>query len=390
MKLMFLIESLGCGGAERQLVALANELGRRGHDVTVAVFRRGGDREQDLDLARVRLIDLKKESGRGHLSFFLRLWKLVRRERPNVLHGYLSAGNLAAGAVGLLTGGVRIYWGIRDSNIDVARYSFMTKLVRAAGPLLSWTADRIIVNSRAGLEFSVASGYPRRKLAHIPNGIATESFGPDRAAGEAVRRSWGLESRHRVVGLVGRIDPMKDHETFLRAAAVVLKSESEARFVCVGGGNEALRLRLAALTGELGLDARVRWIPPVTEMRAAYNAFDVYCSSSSFGEGFPNVVGEAMACGVPCVVTDIGDAALVVGSTAPVTPAGDAPRLATAILAQLRNPESGLAGRERIARFFSIAQLADRTEQALDPHWDPNGAANSRDFDGSVYGLAQR
>ena len=387
---MFLIESLGCGGAERQLVALANELGRRGHDITVTVFRRGGDREQDLDLTRVRLIDLQKESGRGHLSFFLRLWKLVRRERPGVLHGYLSAGNLAAGAVGLLTGGVRVYWGIRDSNIDVERYSFMTKLVRGAGPLLSWMADRIIVNSRAGLEFSVASGYPRRKLTHIPNGIATESFGPDAAAGEAVRRSWDLESRHRVVGLVGRIDPMKDHETFLRAAALVLKSEPEARFVCVGSGNEALRVRLTALSGELGLAAHVRWIPPMTNVRAAYNAFDVYCSSSSFGEGFPNVVGEAMACGVPCVVTDIGDAALVVGSTAPVVPAGDPPNLAAAILAQLRNRESGLAGRERIAKFFSIAQLADRTTQALDPHWVPNGAANARDLDGSAYGLAQR
>jgi glycosyltransferase involved in cell wall biosynthesis len=365
MKALFFIRSLECGGAERQLVLLTNELGRRGHDVAIAVFRRGGVRERDIDASRVRLLDLGLGSRWDFGLFYLRLCALVRRERPAALHGYLSAGNLAAAAAAPWAPGVRVVWGIRDSNMDMKRYSRATRFYHAVSCRMAFAADAIVVNSMAGLRHAESLGLPSAKLLHVPNGIDTDAFAPDPEGGARVRAECGIAGTDRLIAMVGRLDPMKGHEVFLRAATMVASADSRARFACIGSGAPELRRRLEEQAAQLLPPQRLFWLPERADMRAVYSAMDVFCSASVFGEGFPNVLAEAMACGRTCVATDVGDAAYVAGAAARIVPPGDPRALATALLEGLAAPAAGLEGRKRIASLFSVSRLADRTEAVL-------------------------
>ncbi len=171
-----------------------------------------------------------------------------------------------------------------------------------------------------------------------------------------------------VIGRVGRLDPMKDYDTFLAAAAHLGRERSDVRFVIVGDGPARYRHRLEQRAEELGIAGRVQWCGAQQEMPAVFNAFHVATSSSSaFGEGFPNVLGEALACGVPCVTTDVGDSAAVLGGLGPVVPPGDPGRLASAWTESLSAARDTLGARlrSRIEHEFSVATMVDRTERAL-------------------------
>ena len=185
-----------------------------------------------------------------------------------------------------------------------------------------------------------------------------------------MRAKWKLGEHEILVGLVGRLDPMKDHPVFLEAASNIARVRRDVRFVCVGDGPadyaEALKQHAAAL----GLTNQLMWVGARDDMPAVYSALDIASSSSSYGEGFSNTTAEAMACGVPCVVTDVGDSALIVGDTGSVVAPGDRDALAAAIqrLADLPREERRMLGdacRVRVVSEFGIDRLVQRTEQAL-------------------------
>jgi glycosyltransferase involved in cell wall biosynthesis len=194
-----------------------------------------------------------------------------------------------------------------------------------------------------------------------------------------VRSELGVAEDQPLIGRVGRLAPQKDYPTFLRAAALVATSRPEARFLCVGEGNPELSAQLRLLASQLGLDSRVHWSTGRDDMSAVYSALDVCVSSSAYGEGTPNVVAEAMACGVPCVVTDVGDSAWTVGETGVVVPPGDAEALARGIESVLDHVTRGEVGRmqlrDRIEGQLSLAHLMERTEVALQGIVEGEGAA---------------
>jgi len=239
-------------------------------------------------------------------------------------------------------------------------------------------ADLIIINSYTGLEQHVARGFPRKRMVVIPNGFDTEVFKPDREAGAKQRREWRVQEQTQLVGIVGRLDPMKDHQNFFRAAALVSKkmndvslrgsagNRGEVFFVCVGDGPANYLEELKALANDLGIAESVIWQEATTAVAAVYNALDVLVSSSR-AEGLSNAVGEAMACGVACVTTDVGDSRLLVGECGIFVPAQNSEALAEGIIRSLsgKQPELGNIARERIAANFSVQRLAQLTEEAL-------------------------
>ena len=172
------------------------------------------------------------------------------------------------------------------------------------------------------------------------------------------------------MGIVGRFDPVKDHPTFLRAAARVAAAWPEARFVCVGGGPEGYQRELQEQAEALGIGDRVHWPGICREMVPAYNALTVLMLSST-DEGFPNVIGEAMACGVPCVATQAGDAAQLIGGDGIRGGGGGMTRrwrrAVTALLAEGEEARGARsrAARERICSRYSVHALADGTERLL-------------------------
>jgi glycosyltransferase involved in cell wall biosynthesis len=192
---------------------------------------------------------------------------------------------------------------------------------------------------------------------------------PDPAARRAMRRAWGVAEDAFVIGCVARLDPMKDHANLINAAASFARDNPDARFVCVGTGRADYRAGLAARASSLGLSNYVIWTGELGDVRAAYNAFDVATLPSAFGEGFPNVIGEAMACGTPVVATDVGDARAIVGAYGEVVPPGE-PELLAAGWTRLRQrlaQDSGLraAARAAIVASYGLDAMVLRSETIL-------------------------
>ncbi|QGY38995.1 glycosyltransferase [Pseudodesulfovibrio cashew] len=363
LRVTLLAPTLDRGGAERQLVCLANGLAERGHDVCVALFHKTGGLLSELR-TDIRVHDLKKKGRWDLFGFLKRLRTFVGRDRPDVIYSFLGIPNLST--LILKSTGIRIpvVWSVRASDVDLSRYGRLAQVCGVFEARLSRFADHIVVNSNAGMEHAQNTGFCMDKVSVIFNGIDTDRFFPDRANGAALRAQWLSGNNGVLVGMVARFDPMKDHETFFRAAALAAKSESGLRFVCVGEG--PLEEKLRALSHRLGLSERVIWAGPHSNMAAVYNALDFICLSS-ISEGFPNVLGEAMACGVPCVTTRVGDAAYEVGDTGLVVGKGDVQGLAQAIIemAASAKSEEWPDPRERIVSRFSVKQMIEETIKVL-------------------------
>jgi glycosyltransferase involved in cell wall biosynthesis len=200
----------------------------------------------------------------------------------------------------------------------------------------------------------------------IPNGFDVECFRPDAAAGLAVRRELGLTEDAFIIGLVARWDPLKDHSTFVDAASLLARRYDNIYFVLIGRGIEWDTLELAALVRTSGLQDRIIMLGERDDMPRLNAAFDIACSSS-ITEGFPNTIGEAMACGVPCVVTDVGDAAAIVGDTGLVVPSGDAVAFAQACkeliaLGPDGRRDLGRKGRARVIEKYGLNTIVKMYE----------------------------
>jgi glycosyltransferase involved in cell wall biosynthesis len=369
IRVVFLIRALDIGGAQRQLMALARSLDQRVFEVTVLTFYGGGALVGDLRGTGVRVIALDKKSRWDLIGFLARLVKACRSIRPQVLHSYLPGQNLVAIFLKPFLRGTRMVWGIRASALDPATGDWLSTLNFRLQATLSRLADLIIFNSNAGKQFHLAQGVEASRAVVIHNGVDTASFCPNRRAGLRLRSSWQVPEGALLIGLVGRIVPVKDCPTFIQAAARLAQIRPEVRFVCVGSGSQEYMRSLQSLATALGLEKKLIWPGElIGELPDAYNAINIYCSSS-YAEGTSNVILEAMACGVPCVVSDVGDSRMIVGETGVVVPSRDAQALADGLERMARRlavePQLGIAARERIVSSFSIDSLARKTAKAL-------------------------
>jgi glycosyltransferase involved in cell wall biosynthesis len=367
VKVAFLTRALSGGGAERQFAILAQGLAARGHEVICLVFY---DLAGSDPVAGVRVIWLGKRGRWDVLGFSFRLIAALRAERPQLLYAYLPVANSIAILLKRLFPRLRVAIGIRSSALDLSRYDYLHGWSHRLERRLASGADLIIVNSAAGLADLKAQGYPAEKLRLIYNGIDAVTFRPDAAARHTERTARQLDADDILIGIVARLDPMKDYDTFLDALARLAPKHVALRALIVAEGDFAERRRLERRVGELGLADRILWSGRRDDMPALYNSLDVLCLSSAFGEGFPNVVGEAMSCAVPCVVTDVGDCAALVGTTGTVVPTSDPVALATALDRLIAAPAAerralGVAARERVVAMFSVERLTDDTEAAL-------------------------
>jgi glycosyltransferase involved in cell wall biosynthesis len=364
MKIVFVTRSLEFGGAERQLAALAEGLQRHGHDVTILSLYSQVPLAEGLKESGVT-VDIVGKQGRWDvLSFASRLMRRIRAHGPDVIHSYMPGANLICAVLRPFLPRVPLVWGVRSSDVDLRKFEWLTGLFYRAEPILSFVPDLIITNSQAGLEHAAEQGYPSPKMAVVPNGCDVERFTHDENARQRVRTEWNVAQRTPLVGLVARLDPFKDHPMFLEAAAAVIRTRPDARFVCVGDDPAGLRSGLESLASRLGIEHAVRFEPARSDIRDVYSALDVLCSSSTT-EGFPNVLAEAMACETPCVATDAGDSRHIVGDTGIIVARRDAAAMARAILELLDRPSAGAGARERIVSEFSLESLVRRTETLL-------------------------
>lgn len=364
MKIFILISRLTYGGAERQQIVLAKGLHERGHDVVVGVFYAGGVWEEELQQAGI-CVRLLGKTGRWDVFGFLwRLVQAVREEHPDILYGFHGIPNILTGIPKLFLPGLRTVWPISCAYMDLDRYDWVSRIGAVFSSWASHSADGLIVNSQAGLHYHQVMGYPVKKMIVIRNGIDTERYQPDPVARARIRMEWGIEAHKKLIGLVARLDPMKDHPVFFKAAQSLIALRSDVYFVCVGDGSPDYTAELRALADQYGLNEHLIWAGARDDMPAVYNALDL-AVNSSYGEGLPNAVAEAMACDVPCVVTDVGDSAWLVGSTGEVVPPKQPEALMKAIGILLDQHQPGSI-RHRIVEHLPISSLVTKTEHVLD------------------------
>ncbi len=363
---MHVITGLTTGGAETALERLLLSLPRDEFPATVVSLIPGGPVMGRIEAAGVPVYSLGMRRAIPSPRGALQLRQLVRRIRPAVLQGWMYHGNLAAWfARSAGVAGIPLAWNVRQTIYDLGRERPGTRAVIRLGARLSGRADAIVYNSEVARRQHEAIGYAGARARVIPNGFDCERYAPRPGARLALRRELGLAEQTLVVGMVSRYHPMKRHEVLFAAARQILDRGVDAVFVCVGREVVDGNPRLAEPIARLGLGAHVRLLGERHDMPDLFSAFDVACSPSGWGEGFPNAVGEALACGTPCVVTDVGDSGYVVGTGGIVVPPDNPIALGTALLGLLQGPADvrralGAQGREHVRQHFSLAVNRDR------------------------------
>lgn len=369
MKVVFLIRSLETGGAERQLIYLASGLKKEGVSVTICVFYCGGELEQMLNNSGVSIKCLNKKNRWDVIGFFLRTVTWLRHESPDVLHSYLTGANIVSIMLKPFLSKLTIVWGVRASNMRLENYDRLARQSFRLSAMLAKYADYIIVNSSSGYDYHLSQGYPPNRMTVIPNGIDTQLFTPNYYFRHEQRKQWRISNKLKLVGIVGRIDPMKDHKAFLKAAQMVLLEKRDVVFICVGNGNSRYIEDLRNYSEKLGIASNIIWKPAVTNIEYVYNALDVLVSTSAFGEGFSNTLAEAMACGVPCVATDVGDAKKILLNEDMIVPLRNSTLIAKKIIEIISHTileDDCKQGRvEYIRNNYSIDKMVSNTMQVL-------------------------
>jgi glycosyltransferase involved in cell wall biosynthesis len=367
LRVTFIVRHLAIGGAERQLAALAAGFDPRRIRATILTMYPGGEIFDELAReGRVDVIPVYKRGRWDLFGFGSRLLDACRDSQPEVIYGWQTVTNEIAWLCARRLG-CPIVWGIRASQFRAGAYHWSVGPLLRLGARLTPYVDAVVCNSEAGRRTHEALGYDPSRMHVIPNGIDTQRFVPDAERRRHTRAAWGIPLEDTVVGMVARIDPHKGIEQFL-AAAAQLSPRTNMHVVLVGPGcknqREALR---EAWIGE-ALAARLHLLEALPNAECIYPALDLVVSAS-WAEGFSNSIAEAMACGVPCVVTDVGDSAIIVGDTGIVVPARDVDALRGALETALTWSERSTRGeraRQRIMHSFSIAQLVERSSALLE------------------------
>ncbi|HMH50511.1 MAG TPA: glycosyltransferase [Candidatus Acidoferrum sp.] len=366
IRLLHVITTLSTGGAEVNLYKLLSTIDHRRFACDVISLTNIGPIGDRIRALGVPVQSLGLRRGRPNPAGILRLAGLLRRRRPDLVQTWMHHADLIGGLATLLAGRIPVVWNVQLGSLVPEGTSRLTRLtVRACVALSSKVPRKIICNSEAGRQLHASLGYPAPRMTVIPTGFDVSTFRPDPGSRLALRRELALAPGTPLVGLVARFDPYKDHQTFVDAARRIAAARADVHFVLCGDGVTGENRELAGWVRAAGLQGRAHLLGRRDDVQRVHAAVDLACSSS-LGEGFPNVIGEAMACGVPCVVTDVGDSASLVADTGRVIPPRDPRALADACLALLEDDDErlrlGCAARRRIEQQFALPVMAAKYE----------------------------
>lgn len=308
-----------------------------------------------------------------HPRLFFRLVGRLKSLKPDVVQTWMYHADLLGGLAGRMARVSVVVWGIRCSNLERDKTKLSTlAVVGLCAKLSAWVPDRILSCSEAARRPHVDRGYASNKWAVIPNGFDLTLFHSDPTSRASVRAELKIKDNAPLVGFIGRYDPFKNHAGFLKAARTLHEALPDVHFLLVGKDVDCENRELVYMVEAVGLQHRTHLLGLRNDVPRLMAALDVF-ASSSYGEAFPNVLGEAMASGVPCVVTDVGDSAYIVGDTGRVVSAGDMIGLAAALETVLSLPLServalGQRARARVSERFEIGTVVRQYEKLYDEY----------------------
>jgi len=365
IKILHIITSLSTGGAEWALFNLLHGGLDQHFDSFVISLGNEGTMAPQIRALGVPVTSLNMRGGLPSLSGLAKLRRVVRECEPDLIQGWMYHGNLAAVlARTFAQTHLALIWNIRHSLYSLKLEKLMTRQVIRANRFFSTTPDVVLYNSELSREQHEAFGFSSGKSQVIPNGINVQRFGASSEARKGIRSELGIPAIALVVGHVARLHSMKGHPAFLRVAVDLAHRYPELHFLLIGRDVSIDNNPLAELIPRQMRD-RFHLLGERGDVPKLMSAMDIYCQSSKWGEGFPNALGEAMAVGVPCVATDVGDSAIIVGDTGVVVPSGNEEALTTGIetllIMSLEDRRLlGVRARARIETNYKLEMIVDR------------------------------
>jgi len=364
-RIVHVINNLATGGAESMLVRLAAAL-RDEFDQTVVCLLDRGVLAPRLEAYGIPVLALGTSARVPNPFVTVKLARQLRAIQPDIIQTWLYQSDLVGGLAARIAGYRNVVWNLRATDLSPSESHPLTRLiVRLCAAMSSRVPTRIVCCAESVAEVHRRIGYDRDRMVVICNGVDLTRFRPDAEARIAVRAELELPPGAVLIGHIARLHPQKDHETFFAAAQMLRQARSDVHFVLAGQRMHAREPQIEALLGRYATDGGMHFLGERHDIPRILAALDLATSSSSWGEGFPNVLCEAMACGVPCVATDAGDAKLILGDTGRVVARRDAAALCSAWLHFVSlDGEArsilGHASRDRVARHYDQRMSTER------------------------------
>jgi glycosyltransferase involved in cell wall biosynthesis len=366
--ILYIITDLSIGGAEKMLYSLLSKINKERFKPVIISLMSDGKLDNSLKSLDIDVYTLDMKRGIPSLSVAWRLIRLVRILKPDLIQGWMYHGNIAAQFVKLFAVyKTPVLWSIHHSINSLTSEKKMTQYIIKFGVFLSKFTDKIIfVSNKSKLQHD-ALGYSSKESSVIPNGFDTLLFKPSLEARSVLRREMSVPEDTFLIGSFGRDHPMKDRKNFLHAASQLLKEFPDVHFVLAGTDVNNKNQNIYRLVADLKIGHRVHLLGERSDMPKVTPALDIFTSSSAYGEAFPLVIGEAMSCGVPCVVTDVGDSAWIVADTGAVVSPKDSKALANAwkelVILKIEDRQAlGKAARYRVVNYFSLESIVAQYE----------------------------
>jgi len=364
-----IITGLETGGAETMLLRLLQFLDRETFPCRVISITGNGPVGKLIEALGIPVFALGMDPARPSISDFIRLVRELKANPPAVIQTWMYHADLIGGLAACFLPHVKTVWGIHNSTLDPSTSKRSTRIIVRMNAFLSrFLPAKIIACSQAAQKIHQSYGYQENRMVFIPNGFDLDDFRPDGGAWERVRAELGIPSTALVAGMAARFDPQKDHATFFLAANEIAAAIPDVHFVLCGDGISRDNPGLVSMMSGFKKPENIHLLGRRTDMKDIYLSWDVAMLSSSYGEAFPLVIGEAMACGVPCVGTDVGDTAELIGDTGLTVPPREPGQLAAAVIKILSLSEKerftlGLKARNRILENYEIRKIVNLYQQ---------------------------
>lgn len=365
IKVMHIITTLGPAGAENMLCRMVSAMDGARFENEIVSLTGILDLAHRMQAIGVRVRTLNMKTGVPNPLLVMRLARWIRESKPDVIHTWMYHANLVGSLAARLAGNVPVVWAVHNSALDPRIDSRRTIFVNRACAWMSQKSPaRVVFCSEASLGIHKDLGYAAEKLEVIPNGFDLHLVKPDASARASVRQELNLPPDALLIGMAARFHPLKDHDNFIQAAGRLHKAMPNVHFLLCGLDITWENGQLVDWIDAAGLRDRCHLMGVRNDVPRLFAAVDIGTIASR-SEAFPVAIGEAMACGTPCVVTDVGDAAMIVGETGIVVPPRNPAALAGAWLKLMQaGPEVrqrlGKAARERVQRHFALPAVVDR------------------------------
>ena len=369
-KIIYIITGLNVGGAEIVLLRLLMKINKKEYDPLVITLGEKGIMGERIEKLGINVYCLRIHSFINLLPGLIKLVNKINIFNPQIIHTFMIHSAFFVGIIAKLLNKPTIIWNIFSTDLSLQSNKYKTRLIiKMCAYLSKIIPNRIIVDSNASYASHKKAGYSWEKMEIIHNGVDTNEFSPNTIKRSEYRKQYFKENE-LVIGLIARYHPVKGHDIFIKAVSILRREVSNVKFLLNGSNIEISNSKLMKMISKEGIQDFIHISDSKLEVTNILLACDILVSSSKF-ESFPNIICEAMACSIPCVVTNVGDCAEIVGETGIIVSANDADELSSAIMGLINMPlkdrkKLGANARLRIKNNFSLSLMMEKYNNIYD------------------------